>query len=81
MPASYGSEKNTVVHWYLTVALGRETNPSQKAEKRSGYGMFREKNCKDTGYLARWRGGGGEGLRRYGMFLKTGMHCVCLVVQ
>ena len=37
MPASYIPAKITVVQSYLTVALGRETNPSQKAEKRSGY--------------------------------------------
>ena len=70
MPASYGPEKSTVVQWYLTVAPGRETNLSQKAEKPSGYGIFRLKNCRDTGYLA----GGIEEIRdifRNGSALRT----------
>ena len=35
-------KKGTVVQWYLTVAFGRKTNLSQKAGKRSGYGIFGE---------------------------------------
>ena len=48
----------------ITVTLGRKTNFSQKAEKRSGYEIFRFKKCGDTGYL---RGGGGGGWE-YGIF-------------
>ena len=57
MPACYMALEKVpyVVQWYLTVAVGRETNLSQKAEKRSGYGIFR----KIVGIRDFWLEGGG----------------------
>ena len=43
----------------LDRALGRETNLSQKAERRSGYGILRLK--KIVGIRDFWPGGGGGG--------------------
>ena len=61
MPASYIPEQSTVVQWYLTVGLGRETNPNQKAEKRSVYGIFRFKKMKEYGIFS--EGGGIDEIR------------------
>ena len=73
-----------VVQWYLTVALRRETNLSQKADKRSGYGIFRYKKLWGYGIFGWDKGGGGGGgleLRRYGIVFTVGTHYVRVVVQ